>query len=238
MTGDEWTRCPECNVRIKQSNLEKHLEKVHDITKPVNSPKSKLRPLAITVVVLLILASASYILLKDDPEASNDDNGDDDEPDDTQYWLTTYEQKFNLGSGDDDWWVKYPDQHPSNGTDFTHPSWVLNNLDNKPVVVLVGAEWCPACKQQETDLAPIINDLGSDFKYIYINTSKDERTMEAISYDPTGKENSIPVTAIVTKAKNTQGDKTVVWHSALGATGEQWLRQYIKDAIYLHHEHA
>ena len=37
----------------------------------------------------------------------------------------SYSPEHAVGSGDDDWWTAYPDQHENSGSAVEHPDWVL-----------------------------------------------------------------------------------------------------------------
>ncbi|HPC89731.1 MAG TPA: hypothetical protein PLN19_04245, partial [Methanothrix sp.] len=45
--------------------------------------------------------------------------------------------EYPVGSGNDDWWTTYPDQSSAAGEDIGHPSWVIDALKSKPVLIYV-----------------------------------------------------------------------------------------------------
>jgi ABC-type sugar transport system substrate-binding protein len=49
----------------------------------------------------------------------------------------SYSPAHAVGSGDDDWWTAYPDQHEASGSAVEHPDWVLDALKEKPVLILI-----------------------------------------------------------------------------------------------------
>ncbi|MDD1759806.1 MAG: thioredoxin family protein, partial [Methanothrix sp.] len=45
--------------------------------------------------------------------------------------------QYSVGSGNDDWWTAYPDQSSGAGGEVNQPSWILDALKNKPVLIYV-----------------------------------------------------------------------------------------------------
>src|SRR5512137_807245 len=56
-----------------------------------------------------------------------------------------YTPAFEVGSGVADWWTAYPDQHENASRPVQHPGWVLDDLKEKPVLILVHASYCKPC---------------------------------------------------------------------------------------------
>ena len=55
--------------------------------------------------------------------------------------------EYSVGSGDDEWWTTYPDQSTGAANDVNHPSWVLDALKSKPVLIYVHKS-CSYCVPQ------------------------------------------------------------------------------------------
>ena len=52
--------------------------------------------------------------------------------------------EYSVGSGNDDWWRAYPDQSSGACGEVNHPSWVLDALKSKPVLIYVHKQ-CDYC---------------------------------------------------------------------------------------------
>lgn len=147
----------------------------------------------------------------------------------------------STGPGADDWWIDYPDQHPDPGSEVDHPEWVLDTLEDGPVLILDHSTNCIPCIDQEDDAESVLEDLGDD-KISYFNIISDGSDIRAYElldvYDPDGGVSYIPITIVVTLVQNSDGDVVVGWHSVVGATGEEWIRSYAEDAISYYQENS
>ncbi len=57
------------------------------------------------------------------------------------------------------------------------------------------------------------------------------------AYDPNGGTMYVPLTVVLTLASD--GEEVVpVWHSTDEVTGEDWIRNYVEDAISQHDENS
>src|SRR5689334_3758079 len=70
----------------------------------------------------------------------------------------------------------------------------------KPVVALVGAEWCPACRTMKTAVIPNLKKRGAikDVVYLHVDTDHDDASSNALL-----RGNSIP--QLVVAWKGTDG---------------------------------
>jgi hypothetical protein len=172
------------------------------------------------------------------PDSNPDNPPQDDDPkhDSEEDWLDSYSPVYSTGSGDDDWWITYPEQHPSPGTDVEHLDWILDSLDRKPLVILAHSEGCIACQQQQEDMDELLEEHGEEVKYYDIMLDgTDPRGSDLYEvYDPNKAQQYMPLTIIVTLVKDGGGGVKVAWHSQEGATGEDWLWNYTEDAICYH----
>ncbi len=147
----------------------------------------------------------------------------------------------SIGSGADDWWIDYPDQHPATGSEVDHPKWVLNALKKGPVLILDHSTNCIPCIDQEDDAESVLEDLGDDNMSYFniISDGSDRRADELLDvYDPDGGIPYIPLTIVVTLVQNSDGGVVVGWHSVVGATGKEWIRSYADDAISYYQENS
>jgi hypothetical protein len=154
--------------------------------------------------------------------------------------------QYSVGSGNDDWWTKYPDQSTTGkGGEVNHPAWVLDALGNKPVVIYVH-KGCDYCKPQTEALARIEDEMGDKFTYFNISADEsDARSGEAMqAYDPNGGVMYVPLTVIITLAPNSEGKVEPVWHSTDavkdGGWSENyvWVKSYVEDALGYYGENS
>ena len=55
-----------------------------------------------------------------------------------------------IGSGNVNFWTTYPASHPNAGTSFSHPIWVLQALQDGPVMIFAHTLGCDLCAEQIT----------------------------------------------------------------------------------------
>ena len=147
--------------------------------------------------------------------------------------------EYSVGSGPDDWWISYPDQSPASGSDVIHPDWVLDALEDKPVLIYAHLG-CSYCKPQTDAVNEIVDEYGDDIEFYDISADgSDERSGEALAaYDPNGGTSTVPLTAIVTLVSGEDGEAEVAWHSTEEVTGKEWIGEYVEDAVDYHEENV
>lgn len=149
------------------------------------------------------------------------------------------DSKNEIGAGSDDWWTVYPEQSSAAASDVNHPQWVLDALEQKPVVIYVH-KGCGYCRPQTEAMDEVVSDYGDQFAYFDIsaggNDSKAEEALRA--YDPNGGVSYVPLTAIVTLAPDSKGKVQVVWHSTEEVTGKAWIDEYVQDAVSYHNQNS
>lgn len=147
--------------------------------------------------------------------------------------------EYSVGSGPDDWWISYPDQSPASGSDVSHPDWVLDALEDKPVLIYAHLE-CSYCVPQTEAINEIVDEYGDDIEfYEILGDGSDERIEEVFAaYDPNGGTSTVPLTAIVTLVAGEDGEAEVAWHSTEEVTGKEWIGVYVEDAIGYHEENV
>ena len=145
-----------------------------------------------------------------------------------------------VGSGPENWWIEYPYQHLNAGSAVDHPSWALDALKDKPVIMLIHQNGCHACALQEAEIGTVLGSLGDDVAYIDILVNSDwEKSWTGLEvYDPSGKPRFVPLTVFLTLAPGPDGNVTVAWHSVVDHKNEGWIRSYLNDAIALHRENS
>jgi hypothetical protein len=147
--------------------------------------------------------------------------------------------EYPVGSGNDDWWTAYPDQSPGAGGDVNHPSWVLDALKAKPVLIYVHKS-CSYCAPQTLAIQNITEEFNGQITFFEImGDGSDARSEEALqAYDPNGGVMYVPMTVIVTLATNPEGEVVPIWHSTEEVTGDAWVKNYVEDAIVQYDENS
>jgi hypothetical protein len=145
-----------------------------------------------------------------------------------------------VGSGPENWWIEYPYQHLNAGSAVDHPSWALDALKERPVIMLIHKNGCHTCVLQEAEIRKVLGGLGDDVTYADVLFDSDwEKGWTALTvYDPSGDPGLVPVTVFLTLAPGPDGNATVAWHSAVGYRDEGWIRSYLNDAITLYRENS
>jgi thiol-disulfide isomerase/thioredoxin len=153
--------------------------------------------------------------------------------------LNSYSPAQTLGSGDNDWWTAYPDQNENSGSTVEHPSWVLDALKDKPVLMLVHSSDCKPCLVQIPRIKNVVENFGNNLSY-YDVLAEGSGFKEAIDvldiYNPTGGAQYVPTTIFVTLIKNSDGKVEVAWHSQIDIMSEDEINSYAKDAIYYYNQ--
>jgi hypothetical protein len=154
--------------------------------------------------------------------------------------LQGYKPVYSLGSGKDDWWIRYPDQSPNPSSPVNHLPWVVNALKEKPVIILVHSTDCKACKVQKKDLEKVLSVYGNDIDYYDMTADIiSEKVLDILNaYYPNPGIPMVPTTVVLTLVKDTDGKATVGWHSMDDAMGEDVLTSYVKDAIYYYRQNS
>ncbi len=118
--------------------------------------------------------------------------------------------------------------------------WVLAALVNKTIVILVHSDRCDPCIQQDEDMEEVLEEYGEEVEYYDImSDGSDDRANDSFeSYDPNNEQNYIPLTVMVSLIKDEDGDIKILWHSAEGATGKEWISDYMKDGIYYYYQNS
>ena len=142
-----------------------------------------------------------------------------------------------IGSGPEDWWITYPDQHSYAGSSVEHPSWALDPLEERPVMILFHSSHCAACVQQEAAIMRVLGALGDEVAYqdVLTESEYEKGWGGLLVYYPQGDPRTdpiyVPLTVFLTLGPGPGGGTEVVWHSAVGSTGERRIRSYLSDAV-------
>jgi len=152
---------------------------------------------------------------------------------------SNYTPAHTVGTGKDDWWTAYPDQHSDSGATVDHPDWVIDALRKKPLLILVHSSTCKPCVQQIANLKAPLADWGSSLDY-YDVLAEGESIQKAIDilsvYDPKGGASYVPTTIFMTLVKGTDNKVQVAWHSQIDSMSTDQIEGYIKDSVYYHQQ--
>ncbi|VVB72724.1 Uncharacterised protein [uncultured archaeon] len=154
---------------------------------------------------------------------------------------SSYTPVHSSGSGDGDWWTTYPKINENSGATVSHPSWVLEALKEKPVLILVHSSDCKPCIAQIASIKAALETYGSSLNYFDLlgeggGITKAIETLDV--YNPAGGAQYVPTTIFVTLIKGSDGKVLVAWHSVIDAMSDKDLTDYIKDSIYYHQQNA
>ncbi len=151
----------------------------------------------------------------------------------------SYTPSHGIGSGDDDWWMAYPDQHVSAGSDVEHPSWVLDALKEKPLLILVHSSNCVPCLTQIPRIEAVAASYDQDLKYYDVLAQEDsfEKAVAILDvYNPAGGAQYVPTTIFITLAEGPDGKVDVAWHSKIDVMSQDEIESYAKDSIYYYNQ--
>jgi thiol-disulfide isomerase/thioredoxin len=160
----------------------------------------------------------------------------------SQDW-NSYSPEHAVGSGDDDWWTTYPDQHENSGSAVKHPDWVLKALKEKPVLILIHSSNCVPCLAQMPRISAAAESFSGDLEYydMLAEGSGFEKAIEILDvYNPpeAGGRQLVPTTIFITLAKGSDGTVDVVWHSEIDAMSQEKIDAYAKDSIYYYKQNS
>jgi hypothetical protein len=147
----------------------------------------------------------------------------------------SYSPAHAVGSGDDDWWTAYPDQHENSGSQAEHPAWVMDALKEKPLLILIHSSNCVPCLTQTPRIKAAAKSFSGDLEYydVLAEGSGYEKAIEILDvYSPTGGAQYVPTTIFITLAKGSDGTEDVAWHSEIDAMSQEKIDAYVKDSIY------
>ena len=134
--------------------------------------------------------------------------------------------------------LEYPDQSSGAGGDVNHPSWVLDALKSKPVLIYVHKS-CSYCTPQTEAVQNISEEFNDKITIFEMSADNDARSEEAMqAYDPNGGTMYVPLTAVLTLGTNSEGEVVPVWHSTDQVTGDGWIKNYVEDAISQYDENS
>ena len=150
-----------------------------------------------------------------------------------------YTASYSIGTGEQDWWTEYPDQHVSAGSKVDHPSWVKNALKDKPLLISVHSSNCVPCLTQVPRIQAVVQDFGRELKFYDVLAEGDgyEKALAILDvYNPSGAAQYVPTTIFITLTEGPDGDVGVAWHARVDVMSQEEIESYVKDSIYYHNQ--
>ena len=155
---------------------------------------------------------------------------------------SSYSPAHPVGSGDDDWWTEYPDQNDNSGKEVEHLDWVIKDLKEKPLLILIHSSNCVPCLTQTPRIKAAASKYSADLAYYDVlgEGSSLQKAIDILDvYDPYGiGKPVVPTTIFITLAKGPDGKVTVAWRSEIDAMSEERIDSYVKDAIYYYKQNS
>jgi hypothetical protein len=196
--------------------------------------KSKISILILFSVFLILFLSGCTSNNSDNSTENNSDNGSND-----SNWLENYTPTHNVGTGEEDFWIGFPESSDYYGQTIQHYSWVTEYIDDNPVLFVVHRTGCLGCKEQG-DLVISLAEKYSDYVKFHdidavYNAPQNIQQMssEAYYYDPNGEPGYIALTGVFTYVED-DGEIKIGWHSWELDVEDSVMETWIKDAIYYH----
>jgi hypothetical protein len=153
---------------------------------------------------------------------------------------SSYKPAHTLGSGQDDWWTTYPAESAKRGVAVQHLDWVLDQMKEKPVLILVHSKTCKPCIVQMANIGDVLANLGSDVKYydILAEGNNIPKAMEILQAYGLSEQGYVPTTIFLTLIKGADGKVGVAWYSVEDAMSVDEITSFVKDAIYYHQQNV
>ncbi len=261
--GQEWIKCPSCPMKVRSTNFVNHMKFTHrkrlEIESPPKQMNMKILTLMIVVIILSVSIVGSIILISSlengqnsnisnkinvnsnnnqtSKNNTNNNASDENPPDNVEInWWDNYTSLYSQGSGENNWWINYPDKHPDSGESVNHLEWIKQNIEKKPILIVVHRAGQPCCEPQAIKAREVANEYPDDliFHDLDLTTDSDtyDKAYEISIYDPDGEPHLIALTIVLTKIKDNSGKVSIAWHSWEGDMDKLVLESWVRDGIY------
>ena len=188
--------------------------------------------LAITFIVLLFSGCTN------DNSTDNSSNDNSNNGTINSSWLNDYTPLHGVGTGSDDFWIKFPTSSDYYGQTIEHLDWVTDAIDDNCVLFVVHKTGCEACQPQADRVINLSEKYEEHVVFLDLDAtlggSVEERAYDAYFYDPDGPPGYIALTGVFTLVEN-NGKIEIGWHSWEKDVDDSELESWIKDAIYYYH---
>ena len=156
-------------------------------------------------------------------------------------WLPNYSPIHNIGSGNDDFWIVYPNNHTNSSESVIHLSWVNDSLKQGCVFFVVHKTGCESCQPQADRAIKLANNYEEHIVFydldMTLGGSIEEKAYESYLYDPDGPPGIIALTGILTLIDNS-GTIEYAWHSWEQDVKYSEMENWLKDGIYYWYQNS
>ncbi len=198
-------------------------------------------------MLIVVCLSVLLLMLFSGCTSNNTNNTSSDEDDNisnNSSWLDTYSPTHKEGEGINDFWVTFPTINPKANQSVKHLSWIIDDLEEKPIVFVCHRTGCTACTPQ-ADRIKAFRDIYAEDAIFYdlddpyegYGTSTGDILLkynQAFYYDPNGPPSYIALTGVFTLIEK-DGKAQIGWHTWEGNVADTAMENWIKDAIYYYH---
>ena len=248
---DIWVICPKCKIKLKQNHISTHMKHVHKkildessetlIQTTIPKKRKDRKPLrsiskaiiGLIIIIIVVVAASTFAYFTTNPKESNNNSNDTDP--NVAPWMKNYIPIYDVGTGSNNFWIKFPVGNPSVGQSVEHLTWITEDLKEKPVVFVVHKTGCAACTPQADRVKAFREIYGEDAVFydldIPLGGDIEKKAYETFYYDPNGEPNYIALTGVFTLI-NEGGVVKIGWHSWEGNVADATMENWIKDAIY------
>ena len=173
-------------------------------------------------------------------DSGNNNSGNNVVNPDDPLWLNNYEAKHSTGTGENDFWIKYPDINPSSGQSIEHLPWILDSLEKGCVLFVVHKTGCVGCQAQADRVIALAEEYSENVEFYDLDAVDDasedilDKAYGSYLYDPDGPPGYIALTGIFTLVKD-NGEVKYGWHSWEGDVSDSDMEDWIKDGIYYYY---
>lgn len=185
----------------------------------------------------LIAIFSIFIILLLSGCTTNDTNNDSNNED----WLTNYSPVHTVGTGEDDFWIKYPTDNPNSSQDVSHLSWVNDSLEEGCVLFVVHKTGCASCQPQADRVISLAEEYEEHVVFHDLDAtlggSVEKRAYDAYLYDPDGPPGYIALTGVFTLIEQ-NGSIVYGWHSWEQDVDFKEMEEWVKDGIYYWYENS
>jgi len=159
----------------------------------------------------------------------------------TDSWLDGYIPAHSIGTGDDDFWIYYPQMNPSSGQEVDHFDWMIDSLKSRPVLFVVHRTGCVGCADQAERVIEFGEEYNDCVKLYDLDAVEgasydiQQKANQVYMYDPNGSPGYIALTGLFTYVKDNDEVKIAwhTWEAPNDMTVSNFdLDTWIKDAIY------
>jgi len=188
----------------------------------------KKRKLTMQILLLLFVLTLCGCTEKKINNDSNNVFNDED-------WLIDYSPVHSIGSGNNDFWIEFPSEHPNSTQSVSHLFWVNDSLQEGCMIFVVHKTGCESCQPQADRVIDLVEKYSEYLTFHDLDAtlggSIEQRAYDSYLYDPDGPPGIIALTGIFTLIEQ-NGSINYAWHSWEQNVDSSELEKWIRDGIY------